>query len=87
MIGSILLGKIVRAVLGSMIGRIVLASMLGLAAIKGYGLYERNRGADQALAKIDKQAQKLTKDAVEAREAASVPGSAQRLKKSSCRDC
>ena len=87
MIGSLLFRKIAGAVLGSMIGRIVLASMLGLATIKGYGLYERNRGADQALAKIDEQAQKLTKEAVEAREPASVPGSAQRLKKSFCRNC
>ena len=40
-----------------------------------------------AVEKIDKQARKLTTEAVEAREHASKPGSAGRLQKNFCRDC
>lgn len=87
MISGLLLKKIASAVLASMIGRIVIASLLGLAALKGYGLYERRQGAKEVVAEINEQAENITKTAVAAREPAFVPGSAQRLKAKFCRDC
>lgn len=46
-----------------------------------------SRVADRALVKVDSQAKALTTEAIKAREPASEPGSAERLKKSFCRDC
>ena len=83
--GGILL--LAKTCLGTTIGRIVAASLLGLVALKGYGLYERNKGADQAIATINKQSEKLTSEAVKERRKADLPGSADRLKRSYCRDC
>jgi hypothetical protein len=81
------LGLLFKTVMGSFIGRCVAAALLGLVAIQGYGWVKFNQGSKTAATTINKQSEKLTTEAVQARGPASEPGSPDRLRKSSCRDC
>lgn len=85
------IGLILRALAGSFWLRIAGAALAGLLAIKGYGLYQRQIGANQATQKIAKQSEKAGKEAnakaSKAHDSAAKPGAAQRVLSKYCRDC
>lgn len=61
-----------------------------LGAVVSWNLWLGNHDsgvAERALTKVDSQAKELTTEAVKAREPASEPGSAERLRRNFCRDC
>ena len=76
---------------GSFWGRIVVASLIGLAALKTNNIYQRHVGAEKATAAITKATEEAGKaanaQATKAHDTASKPGAADRLRRTSCRDC
>jgi hypothetical protein len=64
-----------------------LAALALFGAYQGWAAHQRSVGASQAIAEVSQATEKLTNEAVAAREPAYIPGAADRLRKSSCRDC
>ena len=63
------------------------ALLIGLLGVKAWQLRQQSLGAAKVVATINKQAEKISAKADQARERASVPDAAERLRRRSCRDC
>lgn len=84
MAGLLFVGKLIW---GSLIGRIMAGVVLGLIALKSYGLYEQRVGARTVIEASKKAGTKANANAQKHHAAARSPGAAERLRKDSCRDC
>ena len=78
---------LLRALMGSNAVRWTLAAFAILGVYRTWLYVHDQKVADRAVVKIDTQAKKLGAAAEKARAEADKPGSAERLKRNSCRDC
>lgn len=81
-----------KLLLGTMWGRIALASVIGLAALTANNAYQRSVGAKRATVAINKTTEeagtKANENATKAHSDSARPGAVDRLRKSgACRDC
>lgn len=79
--------NVLWALLGSKSVRYALAGLLALAAAQTWLWRHDHKTESKVIAKVDASAKELTKEAIVAREPATLPGSVQRLRTNFCRDC
>lgn len=76
-----------QLVWGSLVGRIMAGVVVGLIALKSYGLYEQRVGARKVVEKSKIEGKKRNANAQRKHAEARKPGAADRLLRDSCRDC
>ena len=84
MAGLVFVGKLIW---GSLVGRIMAGALVGLVALKSYGLYEQRVGARKVIEQSKAQGKQANVNAQKHHRAARSPGAAERLLQDSCRDC
>ena len=77
----------IRILLTSLPAQLGALAIAAWAALGLYGWHKERVGAAVVVVEINRETERLTHEAIAAREPASLPGAAGRLRKVYCRDC